>query len=497
MNQTDKLLKIGDVFTPIKWAEFAIEKFKIFDEWLNGASVFDPTMGEGNLLEALITFGLKKGFTIDQLPTYLLYGNELNQNFYEIAVRKFHEKYNIDISHQLWNQDILALSKKTFDIIFGNPPWQNFVDLPEEYKTKIKQEFLKYGLVEDQRNLLLGGSRIDIAALIIQKVIKDFLKTKGRAFFFLPLSLFLGGGANKYFRKYKIAHIMYSVKKIYDFNELDIFEHVSTRYGLAYFKRDERQGFPIEFERLEKHIWVKYRARPVLDSTAPLSVLKSKEDDPLLNFTPIRIQEESLPRQGVNTCGANSVFFFNSYEEIDSKMCLVSGHKLPKKYIYPLVTSSNFRESELKPSKWVLLPYSKNGRPLKKEELLSEESLFNYLLKYKKVLQNRKGSLIGSWIKKGCWWSLLGVGGYSFFPYMVVWEAYGKNHFKPMLLTGEWQANQSLQAFIPLKILDEAKQILCELQNPVIESYLLSFKMEGTMNWAQPGKIRPLLKFVN
>lgn len=83
---SDKDLQIGDVFTPLKWGEFAIYKFNIFSKWVNGASVFDPTMGEGNLLEALITHGLSKGYSIESLPTKNLYGNELNTNFFNQAL---------------------------------------------------------------------------------------------------------------------------------------------------------------------------------------------------------------------------------------------------------------------------------------------------------------------------------------------------------------------------------------------------------------------------
>jgi len=53
-------LFIGNVFTPVEWGIFAIEKFDFFEKWLSGATVFDPTMGEGNLLEAFILLGLSK-----------------------------------------------------------------------------------------------------------------------------------------------------------------------------------------------------------------------------------------------------------------------------------------------------------------------------------------------------------------------------------------------------------------------------------------------------
>jgi hypothetical protein len=103
--------------------------------------------------------------------------------------------------------------------------------------------------------------------------------------------------------------------------------------------------------------------------------------------------------------------------------------------------------------------------------------------------------MLNALIKRGNWWSLLGVGDYSFYPYKIVWEAYGRTEFHPKIFKGGWQANQSLQAFIPVKTMSEAKRILGLLKDKRVEEYLLSLKMEGTMNWAQPGKIKKLVKF--
>jgi len=64
-----------------------------------------------------------------------------------------------------------------------------------------------------------------------------------------------------------------------------------------------------------------------------------------------------------------------------------------------------------------------------------------------------------------------------------------------MLFPGHWQANQSLQAFIPVRSKENGERILLELKKPPVSAYLASLKMEGTMNWAQPGKIKKLLQF--
>lgn len=496
---SDKNLEIGAVSTPQRWANFAIERFGLFDEWIKGASIFDPTMGEGNLLFALIEKGINEGYEIDKLPINKLYGVELNKNFYDLTFYKAKEQYGISLSkNNFLNEDIFFQKRElSFDIIFGNPPWQNFVDLPETYKSKIKGQFFLYDLIGNAQNLLLGGSRIDIAALVLQKTIQKNLKTNGKAVFFIPLSLLLNDGANKFFRKYRVNGIDYHINHIFDFSDLEVFDGVATRYGLISVLRNSKQMFPIRYERWEQDHWEKLIAKPVFRTDDPLSIL-DKEIHSSFEFKPIFIRKASQPRQGVNTCGANQIFFFDSLEEIGDKNVKVANKfvtvTLPKDCLYPLITSKNFAENNPKPKKWVLLPYDANGRPFEAREIESNKLLWSYFQGHREYLCARKGTLINVWIKKGLWWALLGVGEYNFFPHKIVWEAYGKTSFMPRIFSGRWQANQSLQAFMPVIDFNEAEKIQSLLSDGEVEKYLLSFKMEGTMNWAQPGKIKKLLK---
>jgi len=497
---SDKDLQIGDVFTPIKWGEFAINKFDLFSKWLKGASIFDPTMGEGNLLESFITYGLSKGFAIENLPTNNLFGNELNTHYFNKAINKFKEKYGLDMSKNFTNEDLLRLKPRKFDIIFGNPPWQNFVDLPESYKEQIKSYFFKYDLVDNTQNLLLGGSRIDIAALIIQISIKDFLIQDGEAIIFMPLSLFLNDGANRNFRTYSIGDVKYSVDTVFDFNDEDVFGGIATRYGLSHFIRDKKPIFPIPYYRNEGGTWNHYIAKPMFHETDPLSIMSNDEDDNFDNIKPVLIKKESSPRQGINTCGANDVYFFDDLTDVNEDLVSVSNKSrdkviLPKKFIFPLITSKEFKGELSNPSKWVLLPYNRNGKPLEWKQIQEFPELCFYLESNKDVLQGRKGVMLNAMLNRGNWWAMLGVGEYNFFPYKVVWEAYGKTTFNPTVFEGFWQANQSLQAFIPVKSLTEADRIQKDLSDKQIENYLLSLKMEGTMNWAQPGKIKKIIRY--
>lgn len=494
-------LSIGAVFTPLQWAGFAVRTFGLLDKWLKGASIFDPTMGEGNLLEAMIAEGVAAGYALQDLPIHLLYGVELNTAYYERFFVRMKEKYGIEMPRENFeNADLFFLKQeRTYDIILGNPPWQNFVDLPSIYKNPIKDFFYRYDLVSDARTLLLGGARIDIATLVIQKAIAMNLRPQGEAIFFMPLSLFLNDGANKSFRTYKIDYVKFAVTHIYDCNEVNVFEGIATRYGMVHFKRDTPQTFPIPYHVFENNQWIQKWARPIFHTTDALSVFSQAEATEMAAFEPIRLHKQSMPRQGVNSGGANFVFFFDKYAEVDEKTCLLSNDKqenvlLPKAFVHPMIASDNFRSNHETPQKWILLPCNAHGRPLPQTQLQAEPLLWEYLLKHKDTLSNRSGVLMQAAVKKGVWWTMLGVGPYNFYPYKIVWEAYGKKTFEPRIFEGKWQANQSLQAFIPLHSLSFAEQVLERLKDKRIESYLLSLKMEGTMNWAQPGKIKKFIQ---
>jgi len=499
-NLSNKSLKIGTIFTPIYWGKFFIKEFGIFEKWIRGATVFDPTMGTGNLLFALVEYGIEKGYSIEELPINRLFGVELNTEYYLEFMKVAKKKYSIIFpKNNFINDDIFLISDDLkFDIIISNPPWQNFADLPENYKKTAKKLFFEYDLIGNPQDLLLGGSRIDIAALVIKKTLEKNLKNNGEAFFFTPLSLLLNDGANKYFRTYKIHNTDYHINKIFDFNSLDIFNGVATRYGLIHVLRDQKQEFPIKYSQYVDNRWKNMFAQPIFSINDPLSISR-KKTNALFDTKMIRIERYSQPRQGINTGGANDIFFFDSYLEVDNALCRVKNKKmeviLPKKYIFPLITSKNFKEENPIPQKWVLLLHDKNGKPLDKNILHDDPFLWEYLISNQDILKNRKGVLINTWIKKDKWWALLGVGEYNFFSHKIVWEAYGKNTFTPKIFSEAWQANQSLQAFIPTKSISESLDILTKLNNGNIQNYLMSLQMEGTMNWAQPGKIKKLLAY--
>ena len=503
--------RIGEVFTPPAWAVWAVREFGLYDKWKRGASVFDPTMGDGALLEAFAAAAKEDGLPLDSLPFDKLYGVEIKPAFRDAFLERMKSRYGLDLPGENFRAgDFLLFDRlPEADLLFGNPPWITFAALPEEFKTIYRKKFLDYGLVASRRNVLLGNSRTDLAALVVRKALAENLVLGGEAVFFLPLSLFFNDGANAAFRSPREGFPPVRVERIYDLAGTDAFPEVSTRCGVARFVKGEDQSFPVAFFRRDGDGWRSLRAGPSFDAAAPWGVFDEpglgaesaaeSASEPVLDAELIPVPRESAPRQGVNTSGANDLFFFDKVVSERPGFLRLSNSAgneavLPASYVFPCLRPENFSEPEAEPRRWVLLPYGENGKPLTAAELEDLPELRAYLLRHRERLASRKGVLIGSWIRRGLPWALLGVGPYCFFPWKIVWEAYGRSRFAPRIFPGRWQANQALQCYIPFRSREDCEAVFRRLGDGRAERYLLSLNMAGTMNWAQPGKVRRLLR---
>jgi hypothetical protein len=345
------------------------------------------------------------------------------------------------------------------------------------------------GLVPDKRRVLLGSSRTDIAALVLKVALGRLLRKSGRGYFFLPVSLFCGEDAHRGFRDYIANHRPFAVDELYEFRTSKVFEGIGTSYCCVSFQMDVLQRFPVRYFREHDDDWIEHSAVPLKMPSDQWRILEKDKSDRLVDTIDVHLSPSQKPRQGVNTCGSNAIFHFREKPT-----------HLEEQFLYPLATKEVWRQSAKRPYKWILLPYDRDtARPLSWPDIEKNSGLEEYLLRFRSALEQRKGTLIRSAIGKGFWWSLLGIGPYSFAPYKVIWEAYGKDLFHPTILSevdGQaWQANQAMQAFIPCWSESEAKRVCSALQHPGILTLLRQLNGDGKCNWAQPGKIKRILSF--
>lgn len=481
--------RIGEIFTPLEWSKWLIKKWNIFDRWIDGETVCDPTAGQGVFIISLFTEAKERGISITSellARLCLIEIRQENLDRFRMTVEK-NFGFSPPSSMTLCLDVITETPQKTFDILVGNPPWANFTNLSSHYKELLKPYFVGAGLVPDRKAVLLGSSRTDIAALVLKVSIGQLLAENGSAHFFVPLSLFTGDDAHIGFRDYKAYGADFCVEEVYEFNKTKVFDGIGTSYCCITIRKGKKQVFPAPYFRESLSGWLENHALPLSKSSDQWRVIAKGEKTTVA--IKIHLTSEQKPRQGVNTCGANDIFIFDHFPVF-----------LPPEFIYPLATKEVWKNRSLQPSKWIFLPYDTvTARPLTEQELRSISDIKKYLEKYQERLKNRKGTLIQNSINKGLWWSLLGVGSYSFAPYKVIWEAYGRNNFDPIILEDverkQWQGNQAMQAFIPCWNSLEAERIAHDLRNPNILLLLKQMNGEGKCNWAQPGKIKKILSF--
>ena len=483
--------QIGQIFTPLKWAEWLINKWNIFDAWCDGAHICDPTAGQGVFPLALLHIARRRGIPITAERLSRLTLIEIVPAHLERFKENVYREFGVDFpAAQLFCQDVITESHAgQYDVLVGNPPWANFGDLPPAYKTRLKPYFLQEGLGSDRQKLLLGASRVDIAALVLKVALGRLLKQDGVGYFYLPTSLFFGDGAHSGFRNYSANHRNFAVNTVYEFTASKVFEGVSTSYCCARFQGDTPQTFPITYFREVDREWIEHQALPLKNPADPWRVVRNLDERNVGETLEVRLTPEQKPRQGVNPCGANSVFIFD--------------HKpshLPEMFLYPLATKELWQHPISAPHRWILLPYHREtGKPLTWDQIEQYDTLRDYLQNVRGTLQARRGALLRAAMNRGRWWALLGVGSYAFAPFKVIWEAYGKDQFNPIVLSGVdgqvWQGNQAMHAFIPCWQEAEARRIKIALENPEIPVLLRQLNGGGKCNWAQPGKIKKIIAF--
>ena len=504
---------LGVFFTPPRWARWVVEKYSIHQAWADGAVVLDPAAGEGALLEALVQVALDHDLPVTGEMLARLYGVEVQPGLLGRLQQRLDDHHGLTIpADNLMDADFLRQDVMVqADVLLGNPPWINFVDLPQDYKEVARPLFLEYGLVQSRRSVLLGNSRVDLAALFICRALFENLRRDGRAFFYMPLSMLLNDGAHDAFRGYQVKGTRFCLDEVYDFADEQVFEGVSTRYCLAAFTRDQAQRFPLTYHTREagRRRWQEGRASPpAQDPRGPLLVTDTTDESGPVDSEPlITVPRRSQPRQGVNTCGANGVYIFEQKTAVDPDVARVTSQdggtvELPAKLLFPLLGPEQFVEQDAPPRRFVLLPHDHvTGKPLTEEQLRRHPLAWDYLNQRRDRLCQRRGVMINSWIRRGRWWALLGVGPYSFAPFKVLWQAYGKRTFWPRLFTCAgalpWQANQAMHAFMPFWREGDALEVMAGLRRPAMEQILLRQRMAGTCNWAQPGRIKRLLQIVD
>jgi hypothetical protein len=410
-------------------------------------SVIDTAAGSCNFLLPLAL----------RYPEKQFYGVERNETIYNTVLPALKEIPNL----HYYRGDILLddFPIPPCDLYLGNPPFVNYTDLPEDYREKIRPLWINYMPVKKSFSLLLGESRGDVASLIFYHTLKSYVKEKGQFGVVLPNSLIKGNKATQGFREFREI----SVERIVDITQSEAFANTNRACFYLLGQRGGVTTYPIPYEKK--------------DITASLI-----KDNGLLIEEKLALGEGSdyAIRQGINTLGANGVFFFDDKPDLENEL------------LFPLLRSSDVGENRAEPSRWVLLPYNREGHVLEENRLeKTYPQTWSYLLSQKETLENRK-----SRFAKKSWYALFGIGSYTFAPWKVVWRAMGAKRLEAAVIT-DAIPNQAMHGYIACESLEEANYLCSLLNSPEIRRMTEVLSESCSRSFAQPGtmKLLPLQKF--
>jgi hypothetical protein len=384
-------------------------------------------------------------------------------------LQKLHDEGKDGIWARLLKNLFAPLTIGQFDYIVGNPPWINWEHLPDGYRQSIAPLWVsRYKLfLHKGFEAILGKAKDDISILMTYVVADKLLKDGGKLGFVITQSLFKTVGGGQGFRQLRIPQpndqfVPLKVLHVDDMVALQPFEGASNRTAVMVLKKGEPTAYPVPYtlwrkkkgvrftydsslaEVLSATVRLHFAAEPV-DPNDPTSPWLTAHPHALTAIYKVLGQSDYKAHEGVNTGGANAVYWVEIIDRRPDGLVLVrnltQGAKVQvpevveaveSDLLYPLLRGRDVQRWKAEPSAWLLITHLP-GMGLKaipeKEMQTDYPYTYGYLKRFEEVLRKRaafkryftrkgKNNRI---VETGPFYSMFGVGPYTFAPWKVVW----------------------------------------------------------------------------
>lgn len=360
-----------------------------------------------------------------------------------------------------------------FDFIAGNPPWVNWQNLSSEYRKATEHLWWEYGLFQHRGFAArLGGSKVDFSMLFTYAAMDYYLVEKGRLGFVITQTLFKTKGVGgEHFRRFNLTMRNNNeikpikVNNVHDLVSVKPFKGVANRTAVLILTKSEKTEYPIKY-----FVWNKKNSASIPMDATYESVLKrlrkvEKQANPIdpqsilspwltcfkEAWTPLNKmlgKSHYKAHEGVNTLGANGIYWLNVLEKrADGKLlveniCEAGDNNVMKvqkliepDFVYNLLRGKEICQWKIKSEHSILMMHDPKERKGYNEKNISVEypKTYAFLKTFENELINRpifkkffcvknKSKRKETFNLKAPFYSMYGVGDYTFSPYKVVWK---------------------------------------------------------------------------
>ncbi len=374
-------------------------------------------------------------------------------------IRGLHDEGLNGVWARLIKNNFAPLFLEPCNYVVGNPPWVNWMNLPDDYRRSTMPLWQHYGLFpkrESGMETILGAACYDISMLMTYVAADKYLVTGGKLGFVLPQNLFKSAAAGQGFRRFRLpGNIPFGPQSVDDMVELNPFEGASNRTSVAVFVKNKPVKYPVIYQYWKKRAsgrgsaigfdtpyeevtsnkitFKDWRAEPVdaHDETSPWLTARPKS---LRVLRRLAGPSNYVGRKGI-MCSINGVFWLSVHGERPNGLLMASNvtdrakrpvptfqTSLEAELVYPLLRGMDVQAWSVKPELSVLLTHE-HGMRLKAipvEEMQSKyPKAWSYLQHFEKELRT-SGSFKRYFNVDSPFYSIFDIGDYTFAPHKLV-----------------------------------------------------------------------------
>jgi len=480
---------------------------------------------------------IKEDFTTDENQISLI--TKLYENFLRL------EKEG---KNHVWTSIIrnafAPLFAGRFDFVVGNPPWVVWENLPSEYRRNLESLLRDYQLWKPGERL--GGAEFDISSLFIYRCLDIYLKADRTFGFLVTQAAFKTKGAGERFRSFRVKGKPVKVSKVHDLVDIKPFEGANNRTAAIIIEKRAKTTYPVEY--------ILWRAKNTIDQKDSLEdALRDTERERFVAFPSDKKNESSpwitLPEEiggmmekimgqcfykghvGVSPHGANAVYRLKildisskrkekinippylrkimniKNEEIEVKEIFVENVTERAKehiekhttvledfFVFPLIKTVNLNKWKINGYIYILQMHDPIKRIGYDESWVKVNfpKTYGYLKQFERILRARKSGVLRQLMERGAFYSMYGVGEYTFSPYKVVWNRMGNrlttcvvSSVNDKFLGEKLLLPEDALAFIPTEDENEA-YFVCAILNSSIVDLILRSIAGGTKSFGTP-----------
>lgn len=406
-----------------------------------------------------------------------------------------------------------------FDFVVGNPPWVRWGYLSSEYRDATKNLWQNYGLFSLKGyEARLGAGEKDFSMLFLYASTDHYLKKKGKLGFVITQTVFKTKGAGEGFRRFRLGdRDELKVIHVDDLVELQPFEGAANRTSVLILQKGLPTKYPVPYT-----LWRKKKgSQIILDLSLNEVIQKTKRIH--LYANPLRAEQPASPwvtlrskalralknimQKGDYTAyrGAetdpygvyqvkilvrnpnDTVIIENLYDAGKKKIGKVQ-EAIESDFIYPFLRGKDVEQWKTEPSIFVVLVQDPNKRAGYDEKWMKMNypKTYSYLKKFESILRNRASRVARELAEKGPFYSMFGIGLYTFSPWKAVWQRMAKELKTAVVSTyylpeiGEKIVIPGgTTAFIPAANSEEAHYLCGLLNSAICKLAVKSFSAPG------------------